>query len=310
MSALGRCAAVLVAAAGLALAPSVASAARVAAIGGKLQFTAAPGETNTVGLAQAGGSFTVTDTTALITPGQGCTPGAPSHQVTCPTAGVTAAVFALGDANDALAVDRKVTVGALGLGEEGSDTLSGGSRADTLLGAAGDDTVDGRGGADDLRGGDGVDTVSYASRVDPLSVSLDGKPDDGEAGENDSVAEDIENITGGAGNDRLLGDAADNRLLGNGGNDLLEGMSRTDTMDGGGGSDSVSYAERTNPVNISLDNVANDGAPGENDSIARVENVIGGASADTLTGDANANGFIPSGGDDAVSGLGGADRLS
>ena len=43
--------------------------------------------------------------------------------------------------------------------------------------------------------------------------------DDGEAGENDDVGDDVERVIGGSGDDRIGGRSADNILVGNEGSD-------------------------------------------------------------------------------------------
>ena len=40
---------------------------------------------------------------------------------------------------------------------------------------------------DTLSGGAGRDTADYSTRTEPLTIDLDGKPDDGESGEHDNV---------------------------------------------------------------------------------------------------------------------------
>ena len=60
-------------------------------------------------------------------------------------------------------------------------------------------------------------------------------------------------------------------------------------MHGDGGSDTVTYAGRTPPVFVSIDGVANDGHGGEGDNVQpTVENLVGGKSADQLTGNGSA----------------------
>ena len=60
--------------------------------------------------------------------------------------------------------------------------------------ADGSDIIDG--------GGDGFDTASYAGRTLPVSLSLDGVRNDGQAGENDNLIA-IDDIVGGLANDTL-----------------------------------------------------------------------------------------------------------
>jgi Ca2+-binding RTX toxin-like protein len=119
-----------------------------------------------------------------------------------------------------------------------------------LLGGAGDDVLDGRGGPDVLDGGSGNDTVSYASRTEPIKASLDGSANDGgvgdlnsaypDAAQADSIGTDVENVTGGSGNDVLRGDDGANVLNGGEGDDTLSGNGGHDTLAGGGGADNLS----------------------------------------------------------------------
>jgi Ca2+-binding RTX toxin-like protein len=76
------------------------------------------------------------------------------------------------------------------------DMVSGGPGNDIVLGDAGDDmfiadpVVD---GSDVFSGGTGVDIVSYELRCDShISVYLDGTPDSGAPGEQDTVGTDVE----------------------------------------------------------------------------------------------------------------------
>jgi Ca2+-binding RTX toxin-like protein len=59
----------------------------------------------------------------------------------------------------------------------------------------------------------------------------------GEVGENDSIAADIENLTGGSGNDLLRGNASANLIHGGAGNDTIEGGAGNDALYGDAGND-------------------------------------------------------------------------
>ena len=54
-----------------------------------------------------------------------------------------------------------------------------------LTGGEGNDVLDGGGGADTLGGGEGYDLADYSARTAPVSLTLDGAANDGEAGEQD-----------------------------------------------------------------------------------------------------------------------------
>jgi Ca2+-binding RTX toxin-like protein len=201
-----------------------------------------------------------------------------------------------------------------GLGENDNaradiETLVGGNANDTLTGNAANNGLDGGPGSDVLNGGAGNDFALYWSRTQPVHVDLDGVADDGEAGENDSIAADVESVIGGSGNDTLVGNASSNSLWGWAGNDTLDGSGGTDMLWGGDGTDLVTYASRSNPVSASLDGVANDGEAGENDQLYEVESLTGGAGADTLVGDDLANVLTGGEGSDVLTGAGGDDQL-
>lgn len=89
-------------------------------------------------------------------------------------------------------------------GQPGNDTLNGGLGNDTLQGNADDDTENGgdgddtfdqeaqANGADVMTGGAGADIAKYDLRTNFVSVTKDGVANDGEAGERDNVAGDLE----------------------------------------------------------------------------------------------------------------------
>ena len=150
--------------------------------------------------------------------------------------------------------------GAIGTARD--DTLSGSTGNDVLIGLAGADTFSGRSGndmidpgtvagdsdgaSDTITGGNGTDTVTYQARTTPVSVTPDGKADDGAAGEKDNVGTSVENVTGGSGNDTISADATathlnvPNAFDGGPGNDTLTGLAGNDTLTGGDGNDTVS----------------------------------------------------------------------
>ena len=78
--------------------------------------------------------------------------------------------------------------------------MLGGSGNDVLTGNASDNLLAGGLGSDELNGLAGFDTVDYSERTICVTVDLDGAPaDDGEAGEGDTVAADVEAVRGGSG---------------------------------------------------------------------------------------------------------------
>ena len=99
------------------------------------------------------------------------------------------------------------------------DVLDGGTGDDIMYGRRGNDRVSGGGDNDDIfetsqfaygvggdvvQGGDGRDILRYQDRTADMSVSLNGQPDDGESGEGDNVASDLESIILGDGYDTVM----------------------------------------------------------------------------------------------------------
>ena len=84
-----------------------------------------------------------------------------------------------------------------------------------------------------------------------------------------------------------------------------------DTFNGDAGNDTVSYDGRRFGVSVTAgDNLANDGALGEQDNVrATVENIIGTAAADALTGNGLANELVGGDGADHLAGLAGSDAI-
>lgn len=120
----------------------------------------------------------------------------------------------------------------------------------------------------------------------------------------------------GDGNDEIQLESPVNLVVnGEAGNDtLLGGMARggaaSTTFRGGTGTDTANYSNADRFVNVSLDNVAADGRPGDTDDIrSDVENLIGSRFPDTLTG-SDANNILDGRtSNDTLSGLGGNDTF-
>ena len=87
--------------------------------------------------------------------------------------------------------------------------------------------------------GGGIDTLDYTGTTSAVTVNL-GTPS---APGFTSVAE-IENVTGGSGNNSLTGDAGVNVLTGDGGDDTLDGAGGADIMVGGIGNDALHRRQR------------------------------------------------------------------
>jgi hypothetical protein len=118
-------------------------------------------------------------------------------------------------------------------------------------------------------------------------------------------------LTGTSGADSLYGRGGNDTLNGAGGNDDLDGGPGADNLAGGAGSnDAVSYAGSPAGVSVTLDNKANDGAPGEGDNVhSDVEDIYGSPFADKLTGNGKANTIDGGAGNDTIKGGKGTDGL-
>ena len=122
-------------------------------------------------------------------------------------------------------------------GADGGDTLYGGAGPDTMHGDDGEDVLDGQDGPDAMYGDADRDTVTYESRVRPVRVALDGVPNDGEDGEGDNVAADVEVVKGGVSWNDLIGSSGSDRLVGDREEDEVDGRDGADQLVGGGAAD-------------------------------------------------------------------------
>ena len=187
-----------------------------------------------------------------------------------------------------------------------ADVLRGLGGNDMLFGGSGNDTLDGGAGADVLIGGDGTDTADYSLSAAGVTVSLLTGLGAGGDAQGDTLG-GIENITGSAQADTLTGDGAANTLDGGSGNDTLIGGAGADTLIGGPGTDTASYASSGAGVTVNLQTGSGSGGDAQGDTLSGIENIIGSAFADVLTGDGGANTLVGGAGPDALNGGGGTD---
>jgi Ca2+-binding RTX toxin-like protein len=218
------------------------------------------------------------------------------------------------------------------IGRAGSDTLVGGSANDTFAfdadSALGADTVTGNGGADTL---DFTDTTAAItldlSILDPTSQTV-------VSGNLDLLlGDDIENATGGEGNDSITGNSLNNVLRGGPGDDTLAGGpgdetyafdtdiawgSETIIEDAGEGNDTIDFSATqtfavvlnmgvfsAQTVNANLTLTLQDSSGAE----AEIENLIGGDLNDILRGNSFANNLFGGPGEDLLDGKSGDDFL-
>jgi Ca2+-binding RTX toxin-like protein len=174
------------------------------------------------------------------------------------------------------------------LNNQSDNELTGGPGNDQLEGGAGNDVFhegSAANGADAMEGDAGADTADYSQRTNPVTVSLDGNSNDGEAGEGDNVGAGLfsNGVTGAC----ALGFC-----------DLQFTVART--IQGGGVFDLCGRPGFSEP---GTEDEANDLVD------AAIENVMGGSGNDTLVGDNAANVFTGNAGNDTLTGEGGSDVL-
>jgi Ca2+-binding RTX toxin-like protein len=182
--------------------------------------------------------------------------------------------FLTGDAGDDALTHLSNDGSGLLSGGDGNDTLTdnGSARRSFLTGDNGDDTILGGSGGDNLSGGTGDDLL------------VGGTGDDGLTG-----GAGNDRLFGGFGNDEAVGgDGNDTFFAGvdQDGSDHFAGGAGTDTADYSARNNLVPLAL----LSLSLDGIRNDGAPGEGDLLdADVENVKGGTGPNFIVGNSLAN---------------------
>jgi RTX calcium-binding nonapeptide repeat (4 copies) len=183
------------------------------------------------------------DAAVPLTPRAGCT-AVTDREVTCPTSAASTGPYIDAGAGDDVVSFANLNylydyfsdsgpgadhlMGGPGIdefnGDNGADTLEGGAYGDVLDGGAGNDSVLGGPGDDEfiegreqgsdlLYGGTGLESASYATKNRAaLFVSLDGKANDGTAGEHDNVFPSVEGLSGWAGDDTFIGNGQPNQF--------------------------------------------------------------------------------------------------
>ncbi|WP_034299132.1 calcium-binding protein, partial [Herbaspirillum sp. RV1423] len=167
------------------------------------------------------------------------------------------------NSTDAVTVDLYQGTGVGGLAD--GDTyaniqdVTGGSGDDIFIANAANNNFDGAGGTHNR--------ISYANSAAAVTVNLFTGNGVGGLADGDTYA-NIQDVTGGSGDDIFIANAANNNF------------------DGGAGLDTVSYASSTTSVavNLSVGGGAGSGGFADGDTYTSIENVIGGSAADILTG--------------------------
>lgn len=196
------------------------------------------------------------------------------------------------------------------IGSSYADTLIGNSLSNILAGGAGNDALDGGTGIDTLTGGDGSD-VYYVRDVGDIVTETNALAS---TGGTDLVYSYISSytLTANVENGRIVTTAAAN-LTGNNLSNVIYAGAGNNILSGGAGTeiDTVSYAyglSGTTGVTVDLSATAAQATVGSgNDTLSKIENVIGSAYADKLTGSSGTNVLTGGAGADILKGNGGND---
>jgi Ca2+-binding RTX toxin-like protein len=259
-----------------AAAPSSALAATLfhAPANPDINYTADPGEINSVTVTFEAGSYRIVDAgvVAINNTGGGC--AVIGNMATCPAdPGGNSLFLDSGDQDDTVTVTAAIASTLQGKG--GNDVLNGGPVNDDIRGGPGADTVDGGAGDDDLDGGDGLLTGDGPNIL---------RGDQG----NDTIygADAVDMLFGGSGNDHILAGAGNDVAYGDEGDDALNGADGTDALHGGGGNDElgldVSFGN--NRVSPERGNDAMEGDAGDDQIRAGSGPVGSDSDSDTLSG--------------------------
>ncbi|MEA2923154.1 MAG: hypothetical protein QOD25_276, partial [Alphaproteobacteria bacterium] len=109
--------------------------------------------------------------------------------------------------------------------------------------------------------------------------------------------------------DILRGLDGNDMLFGGSGNDTLEGGPGADTLIGGPGMDTADYSASAAAVSVNLFTGLGAGGDAQGDILGGIENIVGSAFNDTLTGDNGGNALNGGRGNDTLTGGPGADTF-
>jgi Ca2+-binding RTX toxin-like protein len=229
-------------------------------------------------------------------------------------------------------------------GGDGTETIDPGLGTDTVTGGAGDDTIISSPGGDHIDGGGAATVNTYDATFEsaPVTVNLTTGVTSGTSIGTGTIANvsrvrgsafadtitgsaNADSITGYLGNDILSGLGGNDSINGGGGNDVINGGTGSNTLNGytgndtfvqGGGTDTINggsggesntidYSKLAGPITVDL----TAGTDSAGDSLIAVQNVIGTAGGDSITGDGHPNIVHGLGGNDTISTAAGNDTI-
>jgi hypothetical protein len=178
-----------------------------------LRFTGDDVEPSNVTINHAGGLLTLDENASRLAlpAGSPCTLDASGYRVECPDTGIERIEIRLGLLGSDVRI--RADLPALIAGGPGDDLIVGGPSEDAIDGGPGQDILAGGPGPDVLRGGEGEDLATYVDRIGADGALLPragavrvqiGRPDwSGSGDERDTIEDDVEQLQGGGGADRL-----------------------------------------------------------------------------------------------------------
>jgi Ca2+-binding RTX toxin-like protein len=175
-------------------------------------------EDNNVAVTLAGSTYTITDSESTMAASGTCTL-VNTHQVDCPSSGVTSISLAGNDGSDTLI--SQVSTATSIAGGDGNDSIRGGSGADTLSGGNDNDSIVGGPGNDAITGNGGTDTADYSTATAGVTVLLSQSTAQNTVSAGTDTIGSVENLTGSPYNDDLRGTTGANTLSGGAGDDSL-----------------------------------------------------------------------------------------
>jgi Ca2+-binding RTX toxin-like protein len=170
----------------------------------------------------------------------------------------------------------------------GIDTATLGAQANnaSLTGNTGNNTLNGNASDNTLAGGEGADTLNGGDGADMLE--------------------------GGVGNDILYAGSGNDSVDAGDGDDLIVGGdgAGNDHYSGGAGSDTVKYTSANASITVNLATGLAAGVDIGQDTLALIENILGGKGSDLLTGNSAANRLSGDTGNDTLDGGAGIDTMT
>jgi Ca2+-binding RTX toxin-like protein len=186
--------------------------------------------------------------------------------------------------NDPAGVTVDMSAGTATNGYSGTDTLT---NIQIVIGSHYDDSIT----------GDGTTIVSYANANSGVTIDLSAGT---ATGDGSDTLINIHHVIGSAYDDVITGSSSDDIISGGGGNNII---------DGGGGINTVDYSHDPGSVNVDLSMGSATNGNFGTDTLSNIQNVIGSAYDDWITGDSNDNVISGGGGNNNLDGGGGINTV-